>query len=363
MVIVHLADLHLGYQRFGKVTLEGINQREVDLLKTFEEVVIKSAGLNPQLILVAGDMFDTPKPSNFTLVNTLKLMHHWSGTRVIIIPGNHDKPKRSEAVSPVELLNVYPNVYAVTKNSILRFDDIKLVVFCCVNENDLSDFLNSCPEYQGYHKILVIHCLVEEAGYKASTKTFSITPFLQKFRFNYVALGDLHTKMKIADNCYYCGSTEFVSPNFWNEINSEKVFLQINLPKTEIIEHPIKTVRPLKVFDPIDCTLSSPEDLMRHFEKIIEDGLKEHICRIDIVNPTSAHMRLFSSTKFRNLRQKLFYLEINFIEQDKKIISETTPYFRRTIQEEFVDFLAKNEINEGLKIKLQKEFESFIQNV
>src|SRR4028119_1988491 len=67
MKIVHLADLHLGFRAYHRVTPRGINVREADVADAFRRAVARTLELRPDLVLVAGDVFHTVRPSNASI--------------------------------------------------------------------------------------------------------------------------------------------------------------------------------------------------------------------------------------------------------------------------------------------------------
>ncbi|HDM25348.1 MAG TPA: exonuclease SbcCD subunit D, partial [Thermoplasmatales archaeon] len=62
--IVHLADTHLGFSAYRKITKDGLNQREVDVYNAFGRAVDKILEIKPDLIIHAGDLFDSVRPNN-----------------------------------------------------------------------------------------------------------------------------------------------------------------------------------------------------------------------------------------------------------------------------------------------------------
>jgi len=50
MKILHVADTHLGYSAYRKATEDGINQRELDTYKAFEQFVTYAINTKPDFI-------------------------------------------------------------------------------------------------------------------------------------------------------------------------------------------------------------------------------------------------------------------------------------------------------------------------
>ena len=64
MKILHVSDTHLGYSAYRKATLDGINQREIDTYDAFKQFIDYAVKTKPDLIIHAGDLFDSVRPNN-----------------------------------------------------------------------------------------------------------------------------------------------------------------------------------------------------------------------------------------------------------------------------------------------------------
>lgn len=90
MRILHTADWHLGKRLSFYSRLE--EQREV-----LKEIITIAAAQEVDMVIVAGDLFDTGNPSNEAtelLYKTLKQLARNATVPVIAIAGNHDSPDR-----------------------------------------------------------------------------------------------------------------------------------------------------------------------------------------------------------------------------------------------------------------------------
>ena len=67
MIIAHLADLHLGFSAYESHD-RGQNVREADVADVFMRAVEEVSRLAPDVVLVAGDVFDRPDPPSAALV-------------------------------------------------------------------------------------------------------------------------------------------------------------------------------------------------------------------------------------------------------------------------------------------------------
>ncbi len=359
MRVIHISDVHLGYQRFNKVTNDGINQREFDVVKTFEEVVYKTASLNPDLVIISGDLFDSTKPSNFSIVSALQIIRNLRNTRVVIISGNHDKPKKREIVSPVECLKFYDNVYVITSNSVLRLDDLGCVVYCICQPDSAFEFLRETYGYKNYKKILTLHTLVKEVDDRAK---LSISDLNSVYPMDYIAMGDLHECKEVLLNAWYSGSLDWVSNNFWSEIKTPKVFLEVNIKPFKVIAHRVISTRKVVVFDPIDCKNLSKEDVLGIIEANLREDLSDALVKVSLVNCTREHLTILSSTRFRNLKSKTFVLQVDTDLASSFEAKIPSRFFKSTIFDEFQDFIKNYDIKSTERELLLEKFKNFISN-
>ncbi|HEX9342428.1 MAG TPA: metallophosphoesterase, partial [Actinomycetota bacterium] len=61
--LVAISDAHLGRSHYQAVNEQGLNQREADFAAAFQRAVDAALDLNPDAVLVLGDLFDAPRPT------------------------------------------------------------------------------------------------------------------------------------------------------------------------------------------------------------------------------------------------------------------------------------------------------------
>src|SRR5260221_61320 len=100
MRVVHLADLHLGYRQYQRVTANGTNQREADVAGSVKRAIDQVIALRPDLVVVAGDVFHTVRPTNPAILHAFhqfgRLTLALPDVPVVVIAGNHDLPRATE---------------------------------------------------------------------------------------------------------------------------------------------------------------------------------------------------------------------------------------------------------------------------
>jgi len=98
-LIAHLADLHLGYRQYGLI------EREDDLYEVFEEAVNKIIEEHARIVVISGDLFNSPRPPIRALYHVKKNLEKLRsrGIDVFCILGDHDLPRRAGEYSPIML--------------------------------------------------------------------------------------------------------------------------------------------------------------------------------------------------------------------------------------------------------------------
>src|SRR6185295_20193303 len=103
MRILHTADWHVGK------TLRG-RSRATEHREVLGEIVALTAARRVDLVLIAGDLFDSaaPTPEAEKIVYDALIGLAAAGAEIAIVAGNHDSPHRLEAVRPLlELTSVH----------------------------------------------------------------------------------------------------------------------------------------------------------------------------------------------------------------------------------------------------------------
>ena len=124
MLISHISDIHLGYSQFN------LQEREEDIYEIFEEAVDKSIGEHAEIIILAGDIFHTPRPSGASIIklaNQLKKLKERS-IPVYFILGEHDINRMQDVPVPY----VFHNLRLATRlkeNQPIRYGNITIFGF------------------------------------------------------------------------------------------------------------------------------------------------------------------------------------------------------------------------------------------
>ena len=130
MKIVHCSDLHLGKKVSGN--REYMKKRYEDFFSSFENFIDKVEEINPDVCIIAGDLFDKREINPDILSKTENLFKRLKANvkkEIIAIEGNHDNSRFLEE-SWLEYLQKkgFLNVFYYTKNfeeeNYLKIEDI-----------------------------------------------------------------------------------------------------------------------------------------------------------------------------------------------------------------------------------------------
>ncbi|MCC7195202.1 MAG: metallophosphoesterase [Gemmatimonadaceae bacterium] len=274
MRLVHFSDVHLGFRQFQRVTPAGINQREADVARSFANAIEKTIELRPDLVLVAGDVFHTVRPTNPAILHAFsqfaRLVRELPGATVVVVAGNHDIPRSSESTCILRLfrqLGVHVvDGSAATADAVpaqrLAFPEHDLSVLAVPEV--ASQNLDWSPDPAVRHNVLLAHGEVQglyPSGHAPDDPGSLEIPksVCESSAWDYIALGHHHTYRRMGPNAYYSGSLDYASTNVWGELAEQKAQ---KLPGKGLIErdlvtgrqsfHPLPVVREFVDLPPLD---------------------------------------------------------------------------------------------------------------
>ncbi|WP_125768379.1 DNA repair exonuclease [Lapidilactobacillus wuchangensis] len=88
--IVQMSDVHLGFAYAGLTDRHRQQQRQQDLWQTFLNALAYCQKIDAQLLLIPGDLFDTPNPDAALVQDVQDAFRKIAPIKVVIATGNHD---------------------------------------------------------------------------------------------------------------------------------------------------------------------------------------------------------------------------------------------------------------------------------
>ena len=265
MKLAHLADLHLGFRQFDRQTPKGINQREADIAEVFRRAVDDLLEQKPQLIVIAGDLFHSVRPTNAAIMFCFRQLHRLRAalpeTLVVVIAGEHDTPRSTETGAILRLYEALGVEVAVEEARRIVFPKLDGAVLAVPHQALVrADRPALRPELGGPTlNVLLTHGVHGGLGEARGTMEYGGAALSREIlapeKWDYIALGHYHTAQPVATNAWYSGSLEYLPPNPWGQLQDEaelkkpkrggagKGYLLIELPGARVTFRPIAPVR------------------------------------------------------------------------------------------------------------------------
>lgn len=186
MKFIHCADLHLDSKIDGLPSDKSKIRRD-EIVRTFERLADYAGANEFTAVIIAGDMFDTPRVTLKTRDRVLHAIKRNERVDFIYLSGNHDDDNFLAEIEDLPTnVKVVGNSWTTFKYGKVAISGIALSSF---NSMSAYDTLNL---NESDFNIVVMHGQV--AGYKSNEKSEMISiPRLKDKNIDYLALGHIHT--------------------------------------------------------------------------------------------------------------------------------------------------------------------------
>jgi DNA repair exonuclease SbcCD nuclease subunit len=317
--ICHLSDVHLGYRRYNRLTKAGLNQREVDVNLAFQESVTRIIALRPDVVIVAGDLFHSVRPSNSVVTfcfRQLRRLARESGAQIVIVGGNHEAPKRVDTGSVLQLFSEIEGIHvADAGKEVFSFPEKGLSVTCLPHASlaNISN-LSLRADDRFPHNILAVHAQVNEGWVSDFGGAEVDLRALAPHEWDYIALGHVHVHRVVGRQAVYSGALEHTSANIWGEARELKGFLEVSLPSGKRTFHALTSPREVVVLEPVDGAGLEPQVLMERITERIEEvagGLEGKIVRLSLLNISRESYKNLDHKMLRQIRSRALHLTLD----------------------------------------------------
>lgn len=370
MRLAHLADTHLGFRRYTRTTARGRNQREVDVAQAFTRAIDGVIEAAPDLVIVAGDLFEQVRPSNSAILAAytefLRLRQALPAAPVVLIAGNHDTPRSSESSSILGLFHALGVHVAHETPRRLAFPELDAAVLA-VPHAALFESPRPGLEPSGTarHQVLVLHGetpglfgpdrTMEEAGGALLTEADYAAG-----DWSHVALGHYHVQHQVSERVWYAGALDYVSPNPWGELRVEreervsgKGWLLVDLERGTVERRPIEAPRrvlDLPRLDARELSASELDRLLAESVAAVPGGITGAVVRQVVENVPRAVARELDHAVLREWKGAAlhFQLDLRRPEPPRRVVGTGAPGTRRTLVDELGGFLAARPLPAGV---------------
>ena len=327
MRLVHISDLHLGFRQFQRSTPSGANQREADVAATFARVVDQIIAIAPDVVLVAGDVFHTVRPTNPAILHGFKqfgkLTESLPKAIVVVVAGNHDMPRSTDTRCILRLFETFGVHVADTDSRRLNFPDRDLFIQAVPELPGPAPALE--PDPGARWNILLAHGLVDgptQPRWLAEELTMHIPrSAVEDARWDYVGLGHFHVYERVAERAFYSGATDYVSHGVWEERSDEerrklpgKLFIERDLETGKQRVHKIESGRTFTDLPAIEGKGLSAADLDRDIQAAVarvRGGVDGKALRLVLRDVPRHIMRELDYKALRDIQRRALHFQLD----------------------------------------------------
>lgn len=381
MRIAHLADVHLGFRQYHRQTPQGINQREADVAQAFRRAVDDVVAQRPDVVLVAGDLFHSVRPTNPAILHAFnqlrRLREGLPQAPVVIIGGNHDTPRSAETGTILKLFEALPDVTVVPQEAqYVALGRLDLSVLCVPYPAAVAARPRLVPAGETRYNVLLLHGRLagvlpgDEWWYDHAGSPIEPGE-LNAERWDYVALGHYHVAHRVRANAWYAGSLEYVSPNPWGELKDEeregrpgaKGWLLVELPARSgersrepepprVVFRPVPLARRVLDLEPIEGAGVSAAEVSGAIRRRVEGipgGIADQIVRQVIWNLPRYVARELDHALIRQYKAQALHYHLDIRRPaPRREVGIGAPGPRRTLADLVVDALSRRPLDAEL---------------
>ncbi len=301
MKVAHLADPHLGARQYHRQTPAGINQREADVARAFRLAVDGVISSAPDLVVIAGDLFHSVRPTNAAIVFAFRqlqrLREALPRAPIVLVAGNHDTPRSVETGSILKLFEELGVDVAADEARRLVYPDLDLAVLAVPHQALVGPRPALRPEGPERRRLLVLHGEVEgvfpfdRSAIEYGGALVGLNEMAPS-EWSYIALGHYHVRHQVAPRAWYAGALEYVSQNVWGELAEDarhghqgKGWLLADLDTGEVAAQPVAPARAILDLEPILATglgAEALDGLIAERLAAVPGGIADKIVRLRV---------------------------------------------------------------------------------
>src|SRR3989441_1648893 len=391
MKLAHLADLHLGFRQFDRQTAKGANQREVDVAEVFKRAVNDLLEQKPELIVVAGDLFHSVRPTNAAILycfrHLQRLRTGLPNTPIVVIAGEHDTPRSTETGSILRLyeaLGVEIAVEAARRVVLPKLDCAVLAVPQQALARADRPALRPEPGGGGPTlNVLVTHGVYGGRGEERGTIEYGgaevSRELLAPAKWGFISVGPAPTGPTGGHHAWYSGSLEYLPPNPWGQLQDEaaqrtsakgkkdrtgKGYLLVDLPGARVTFRPIAPARRHIDLPPIQAAGLNAKELDAQIaQRIAGAKIDDQIVRLLVWDVDRAVARDLDHAAIRGYKARALNFQLDLRRPDIQRTLGTSAGAgarRQTLTETVQDFLGRRpldaELNRATFVKLGVEY-------
>jgi len=210
-VFVHSADWHIGraYRSFGEGLAAALDAARLDAITMLGGVAERAGARH---VLVAGDVFDSPKVAQRTLLQAIERMGRHAGVTWWLLPGNHDPARDGGVWSRFAALDQPGNIVVLPDAAPREIEAgvwlLPAPLAARTSSTDPTAWMGDAATPAGALRIGLAHGSVKSYGSAGSANVPIDPKRAQASRLDYLALGDWHGTICVDARTWYSGTPE-----------------------------------------------------------------------------------------------------------------------------------------------------------
>lgn len=343
MKIAIMSDLHLGFRQYGSM------EREEDFYQQFYKVCKEINKHNPNIVIIAGDLFNTPNPSPSAIHAYSEGVGNLSADMIFVIKGNHTMILREDHYSidkffedDADIVGYYylDDISFSTKDHAMNSDyDMEFIKYINKEEvvidgityrtnSNINEFLEvqkqlAQKEYsENAYRILVVHQSFKEfcgfTGEELSIEDIDYIPY------DAIVCGHIHSRF----DTVLSDMTKFIQPGSIERMNTTealdeqkngKGFYLLDTEDNSLEFHKVDCIRDFLLGE---VEIKSNEDLEKHIEevnKIIENKEVQPIISYKYKTDYLNTARVYD--KINDVKQNVLLNKSNVYTEDEREIT------------------------------------------
>lgn len=323
MKMIHCADLHLDSKMETNLSQNQAKERRYEILDTFENMVDYATENNIQVILIAGDMFDTAQNQQKTIKNrVLDKIKKAGSIDFLYLQGNHDKDNFfKEMKDKPENLKLFSKEWTS-----YRYENI-VITGIEFNQQEQSDMYYELVLNENDFNIVVLHGQISKYGADKKAEIIYLNELQNKY-IDYLALGHIHEYKdeKLDYRGKYCYSGCLEGRGF--DECGKKGFVVLDVEdgqlSTEFISNAKRTFHEIKV---TITNLIEANDIIEQIENGILDISEMDIVKLVLIGEIAEETDIDINYIKQKLKNRFYFskisdqteLKIDYLKYEKDI--------------------------------------------
>jgi hypothetical protein len=373
--LAHLADLHLGFRQFDRQTPRGGNQREADVAEAFRRAVEDLLVQRPDLILIAGDIFHSVRPTNpailFFFQQLQRLRVELPDSPIVIIAGEHDTPRSVDTGTILKLYEALGVEAVVEQARRISFPKLDCSVLAVPHQALMQAERPALrPERTTTLNVLLLHGQLPSLGEDRGTMEYGGALVdrrdLAPAQWDYVALGHYHLTQEVEANAWYAGSIEYLPPNPWGQLEDEqdrnlpgKGYLLVELPGARVTFRHIKGARrflELRSIQGAGLPAKEIDRLIAEAVAVAKPPIDDQVVRLVVYDVPRATAHDLDHAAIRQYKARALHFQLDLRKpEEPRPVGGGLPGRRQTLSETVRDFLRRRPLDAEL------DREAFVQ--